>query len=43
MKKMLFVVTTTLMLLGALSTPPTVRADGDPRSGNCGPTQMCKP
>jgi hypothetical protein len=42
-KKMLLVLAGTLMLLGALSTPTLSSADGGPRSGDCPPTQMCKP
>jgi hypothetical protein len=42
-KRILFVVASTLMLLSALSTPPTVKADGEPKSPDCPPNQMCKP
>ena len=43
MKKMLLIVAGTLMLIGALSSPRTSAADGGPMSGNCPPTQFCKP
>ena len=42
MKKFLLILVNTLLLVGALSMPTILKADGDPKPG-CPPNQMCKP
>jgi hypothetical protein len=43
MKNILLALVGTVMLIGALSSPTPSAADGGPWTGNCPPTQMCKP